>query len=424
MTRDASTLLVAAGVVLVVGYFGATWAGAATGPAWSQNTTTLVGVQGPTDHGQVVAIGPDGEAEWRVTHAASYHDVSRLDDGRVLASYAIGGQQSCGRYTAPCAETGFRLLTPEPANDTARAAGQWSYPVRTLPNSEVHDAERLPGGDYLVVGMDRERIMVIDADFRRVETLWNASEYYDAPADPTREDWLHMNDVDRLPDGRIMVSVRNANQIVILAENATGWHVDEVINADSDPTVIRGQHNPQWLGPGAVLVADSGNDRVVELHRNDSTGAWEPVWAVTSANGILFAWPRDADRLANGHTVITDSRNNRLVEVDETGATVGAQSVPALPYEADVGGTEPVGGPTLGGEDVPPGDGEHDLGLIGVVTVGLQHAYPLPYWIGEWHVLVTLVGFALMNAGIAMRAVPWLRRTKATVLTGPEGERT
>lgn len=190
--------------------------------------------------------------------------------------------------------------------------------------------------------MEHERIFTVEGG--EVTWEWNASSFYDAPPDPTTTDWLHINDVDVIDKGRYLVSVRNANQIVIVQR---GSGVVDVINEDTsdtndascrgsgqladydrdgevkcgDPTVLDHQHNPQWLGDGAVLVADSENDRVVELHRT-TNGGWRPEWTLEGAGGIAFNWPRDADRLPNGNTLITDTLNRRIVEVNESGEVV------------------------------------------------------------------------------------------------------
>ncbi|MFC7135595.1 aryl-sulfate sulfotransferase [Halobaculum litoreum] len=167
-------------------------------------------------------------------------------------------------------------------------AEEYGFPVRTETNSEIHDAEPLPGGGFAMTDMDHERILIVEDG--AVTWTWNASTLYDAPADPTRTDWLHINDIDRIGDGRFLVSVRNANQLVIVERTDDGGsEVVEIVNADEagssdasctgngqlrdtdgdgdvrcgDPSILDHQHNPQWLGDGAVLVADSDNDRVV-----------------------------------------------------------------------------------------------------------------------------------------------------------------
>jgi hypothetical protein len=78
-----------------------------------------------------------------------------------------------------------------------------------------------------------------------------------------------------------------------------------------------------------ILVADSENDRIVEYEYSDNT--WEPTWKL-SGN---FSWPRDADRLPNGNTLITDSLNHRVIEVTPLGKIVWEIRSPWGPYDAE-----------------------------------------------------------------------------------------
>ena len=70
---------------------------------------------------------------------------------------------------------------------------------------------------------------------------------------------------------------------------------------------------------------------------------WSRTWEYSAG----LNWPRDADRLPNGNTLITDSRDNEVVEVNSTGDVVWRRSVP-LPYEAERfgSGVESTGGPS------------------------------------------------------------------------------
>ncbi|MFC7082586.1 hypothetical protein [Halorussus caseinilyticus] len=319
------------GLLLVVGAFGGSWALApdASVGGLDSNETTLVGVQGPGPNGNVTALDGTGDVLWSVGDIISYQDVSALDNGSVLATFAAGGYWSCGPYDPPCKRTGVRIIDPGPAPEVI---WEWSYPVRTRKDSEVHDAEMLPSGNVLVADMEYESVFALNPKTGERVWTWNASDYYDAPADPTRSDWLHLNDADRIGEGRYLVSIRNENHLLVVER---GEGVVEVVNEDGDSDVLNRQHNPHWLGEGAVLVADSENHRVVELHENETTGRWEVAWSVSEAGGIPFDWPRDADRLPNGHTLVTDSRNNRVVEMRRNGSVVASYVVPSLPYEAD-----------------------------------------------------------------------------------------
>lgn len=363
------------------------------GATEAREGSVLVGIQGAeTAPGGIVSLDGDGRTVFETYDAVSYHSVERMENGHIVASFLDDGYQACGPYEPPCPRTGFRIFDPE----TGDLVREWTFPVRTTVDSEVHDTEPLPSGEMLVVDMDRERVLTV-APNGTVTWQWNASEFYTTgPENPTREDWLHMNDVDRVGEGRYLVSVRNANQLLVIER---GEGVVEVVNGDRDPDVMYHQHNPQLLNESRILVADSENDRIVELEKRD--GDWEVAWELREAGGQRFNWPRDADRLPNGHTVVTDSRNNRVLEVDESGAVVWIQPVPNLPYEADrLPYNEPRAGAPL---TSPPNEAETSP-VPGVAPLEsgmglLRHAVSIPFWMRWWHLLGYLVSGMLVVAG-------------------------
>ncbi|ELZ30358.1 hypothetical protein C475_01447 [Halosimplex carlsbadense 2-9-1] len=413
---------------------------------------TLVGNQGGwVTHGSVIAF--DGRSvAWRNTQADGYFEVSRLDDGRVLAAFANESSDDCGEIGAPCARTGYRIIEP----GSGEILSEYSFPVGSITNSEVHAADATGDGAIAYVDMDAERVVVVENGTEVWE--WRASELYEAPDEPASRDWLHINDVDTIGDGRFLVSVRNANQLLIVER---GEGVVEIINEDDgtsdenclksgrlydadgdgdvrcgDPGVIKEQHNPQWLGDGAVLVADSENDRVVELHRTDD-GDWEPVWAVDRAGGIALTWPRDADRLPNGNTLIADSRNRRVIEVNSRGEMVWNVSVgaaakhgPGIVYEADrlpygeYAGSYDGGSTGTDANGTVTDDGsatatktplprmtaanssagltapDDEIPLLSEAVAGLQGTFAwVPIWFGELHLAATALGLLFVLVG-------------------------
>lgn len=404
MRRLAGTLLVVAGVLLLVGSLAGS---AALAPdrsmAAPDERRTLVGIQGGGpglhEHGRVALFDGRGAVVWEIDAADSYFDVTMLADGRVLAAFMSDGYEACGEYEPPCSRTGFQLIDPTPS---PRVIHEYSFPVRTKQNSEVHDVESLGDGRFLLTDMEHERVLAVDRN-GSVAWQWNASRRYVSPEDPTRQDWLHINDVDDLGDGRLLVSVRNAHELLVV-ERGNG--VIDAVDGGGGDRFAR-QHNPQWLDDDAVLVADSKQDRVVELHR-DGAGRWSVAWSIDGAGGLPFDWPRDADRLPNGNTLVTDTVNQRVVEVNESGEVVWSISTQNRPYEADRLPTgETVGGPRYGsgsgtaGETAPSADIPGLTAAYGLVRAGL----PLPYWVSEWHLLAVLISFSLAGAGL------WLRST-------------
>jgi len=436
-------------VLVGLGLFVSTMAvGSVTAPDQTigSEERTLVGMQGGwVTHGSVFQFDGHDEA-WRVANADGYFEVTRLDDGRVAAAFSNESvTEDCAPYDSPCGRTGFRVIDPN-ASGGAAVVSEYSFATRRQHNREVHAVDGLGDGRFVFADMDRERVVIVENGTEVWE--WRASSFYEAPDDPTGRDWLHINDVDHIGDGRFLVSVRNANQVLVVERGAG---VVEVINADrddsddddctegaqladfdgdgdvrcGDPDVINHQHNPQWLGDGAVLVADSDNDRVVELHRNDSTGHWEPAWAVRRTGGLELQWPRDADRLPNGNTLIADTRGKRVVEVDPQGDAVWSAPTDRFPYEADrlphgeLDGpyegpsTESNATPTATAATLPQltaddpdslEDTGEEIPLLTLTVAAIQTFPQVPFWFREFHLGTTLVSTLLVVGG----GVDWL----------------
>jgi hypothetical protein len=71
----------------------------------------------------------------------------------------------------------------------------------------------------------------------------------------------------------------------------------------------------QMMSDGTMLIADTGNDRVLLVDSSDFL-IWNSAAAPMSDNSLLD-FPTYAELLPSGHVLITDSHNHRVVEVDE-----------------------------------------------------------------------------------------------------------
>lgn len=367
---------------------------------------TVISNQGlATKPGYVISVSPTKSVNWRYGTGGTYFDVDHLGGDEFLITKMWRNESTeCGQFTPPCHQSGAIHWSQSDG-----VTWKWTMPIRDEMNSEVHDTDLLPSGELAVVDMEHERVLFVSQE-GKVTWQWNASSMYDTPADPTKTDWLHINDIDRLDDGRYLISVRNANQLLILER---GEGVVEVINKDGDPDILNNQHNPQWLGNGTVLVADSHNDRIVELTRS-SNGEWEVTWTLYEAGGTHLSWPRDADRLSNGNTLITDTRNNRVVEVDESGSIVWEYTGLRQPYEADrLPGDEANASvaPSLSG-DSPLAIGQKSIALPLSTTVfaALSSVVALPMWASTTHVSISLVGVGILSLLGAIHTVQYAKR--------------
>jgi hypothetical protein len=207
-----------------------------------------------------------------------------------------------------------------------------------------------------------------------------------------------MNDVDRLENGNFLLSIRNFD-VLIEVDPET----DDVVRVIGDPGnhgIMYEQHDPNYLEEhDHVIVSDSENDRIVEY----DVATMEEVWRYegpSAEDGL--AWPRDADRLPNGNTLIVDSRNFRVLEVNETGAVVWRHEMTdrrGIVYDADrIGSDDDLGEEP---EAVPPGD-DLDSNEYGVVsghyaTVRSWLGFALPSWVGPPGLAAILV--AIVSIG-------------------------
>jgi hypothetical protein len=123
-----------------------------------------------------------------------------------------------------------------------------------------------------------------------------------------------------VPVQNTYLSQENGDDHVLITDQGNG-RIIEVRR--SDKTIVwqyDGLNNPnsaELLENGNILISDENNNQALEVtHTMPST----IVHTYTQAGGVPFSGVAFASRLPNGHTLITDSANSRIVETDETGA--------------------------------------------------------------------------------------------------------
>ncbi|MFC4550958.1 MULTISPECIES: arylsulfotransferase family protein [Halorussus] len=344
-------------------------------------------VAGHGMHGEsasLVAFNPNGTVRYHNDTFHGYFDVDPVKGTRTTVEYvaerAYEGSSCDGKCTLSVVErvnltTGELLRVYERVIPADRGAN-W------------HDVDRV-GEDRLLVGdIRKDEVYVVNTTTGLTEWEWEAqTEFPISGGGPYPADWAHLNDVERLPDGRYMVSLRNQDQVVFL-NRSTGMQSNWTLGADDDYSVLYEQHNPDYIpkseGGPAVVVADSLNHRLVEYQRVN--GSWERTW--TWADDEM-RWPRDADRLPNGNTLVADTNANRVLEVDRQGDVVWSVDFYS-PYEVERLGTgdESAGGPSAkqAGLESRGGDGASETTTVvaGVKPLKLLNglSYMLPVWMG------------------------------------------
>jgi hypothetical protein len=341
---------------------------------------------GPRAQAELVAFAPDGRIYYYENRHTRYWDVDPVAGTNATVEFVYADHHSkdeCGGETV-CTENGIErvnLTTGERKRVYSRVtAGKHS--------TRWHDADRIDDERLLVADIEKDRVFVVNTTTELIEWEWDAQAAFDVDSGgPYPEDWTHLNDVEYVTiDGRetVMVSMRNHDQVVFV-DVERGLRPEWTLGSDDDHGTLHEQHNPDYIPPErggpALLVADSENGRVVEYQRED--GDWVESW---SWSDDRTNWPRDADRLPSGHTLVTDSNGDRVLELDEGGDVIWSASI-GFPYEAERLGTgdestSSESARRLDLERASADDGDSLMGRVLPTSVVNAIAYVFPRWIG------------------------------------------
>lgn len=358
-------------------------------------------------NGAIYVVGPDGRLQYRNTTYHAYFDVDPVGETSVeYVAFEFVSAEECGteyhcfvRHVERVNLTTGEVVSvyTERHAETARGAddneGRW------------HDVDRVGPDRLLIADIETDTVRVLNTTSQTVEWEWRAAGAFSVTSGGDyMTDWTHVNDVERLPDGRVMASLRNHDQVVFV-DPETGLQENWTLGADDQHSILYEQHNPDYIpesrGGPAVIVADSENDRIVEYQRQG--GEWVESWVWRDE---ALYWPRDADRLPNGHTLITDTRSDRIVEVNESGGIVWQLTV-ERPYEAERlnTGDESAGGESAARLGLSSRDAGESRGPTGVQAVVLGVvpdvirdvvAFLAPPWMEFVHIGVAVFAVATL----------------------------
>jgi hypothetical protein len=119
-----------------------------------------------------------------------------------------------------------------------------------------------------------------------------------------------------MPGFQVMITDQ-ANQRVIAVnmKHEIVWQYGETGVAGNGPGQLNNPNSAEVLADGHVLIADESNNRVIEITPGGKITQTFTIGG--TLNGAAFA-----SRLPNGDTLITDAGNNRAAEVDGNDALV------------------------------------------------------------------------------------------------------
>ena len=123
-----------------------------------------------------------------------------------------------------------------------------------------------------------------------------------------------------LPYGHILITDQGNHRVieVSMITKRIVWQHGTTGVSGTRSNYLDSPSSAQWLDSGNILIADQGNNRVIEVNRRHRI-VWR--YGARESSKVLNG-PAYACRLPNNHTLITDSGNNRIFEVDRRGRTV------------------------------------------------------------------------------------------------------
>ncbi|SFL45471.1 Arylsulfotransferase (ASST) [Halogranum rubrum] len=307
-------------------------------------TTSERRTDGERDNALIAYTKTGDVAYYNDSHRV-YNDVDPVEGTHSTVLYVASNRlerNECSATTA-C----WQNIVEEVNLTTGETTRHYTF-ITALGRGQWHDVDRVGNSRFLIADIALDRAFVVNTTSGITEWEWHAqNEFPLSGGGLFPGDWTHVNDVERLKDGRVMVSLRNQDQVVFIHPQH-GLQENWTLGSEDDYDILYEQHNPDYIpaarGGPAVLVADSENNRVVEYCRTNS-GTWKQSWSWEDEH---LMWPRDVDRLPNGHTLITDSNGGRIVEVNKSGEIVWQVKLKGA-YDAERLGT---GDESTGGHSV------------------------------------------------------------------------
>jgi hypothetical protein len=377
---------------------------------------------GATEKSKIVVYDTDGEVAYLNATYDRYFDVDPVEGEPNAVTYTAAEHV----YGKPCGvnDQCSRNVIEKLNLTTGETEVLFQRYRPSVFEARWHDADRVSDDQWVIADIAFDRVMIVNTTTGETEWGWNAQEHFEfSTGKAYPEDWTHINDVEVVRDGQIMVSVRNQDRVVFL-ERGHGVVEALTLGEEDNYDILNEQHNPDYIpesqGGPAIVVGDSHNNRVVEYQRVN--GTWEQSWMWTDAR---MAWPRDADRLPGGSTLVTDSNGNRLMELARNGSILWSVSIDT-PYEAEMLGTgdESTNGTAAaeldlesnhGGSSSQTGDGGGGGSILLEILITIRRLLPsivvnavlyvLPTWVGvgELIAIATFGATLLAWAGVEYR---------------------
>ncbi|GEM_PF-359786 len=190
----------------------------------------------------------------------------------------------------------------------------------------VHSAYPTTRGNILITDTNNNRVIEVN---RQCKIVFNTDDLGPGHgflgrgrlSDGSRLEYP--NNALEIPNGHYLITSRMNNTVFEIDRHGhVYWKCSRFINLDGKPDHLLGEHNAQRLANGDTIISDSDNARVVIVNRNCTRELWQYPAINNTRNatgGEKILWPRDAMQMTNGDILVDDSLHNRCLEVSRKG---------------------------------------------------------------------------------------------------------
>jgi len=272
---------------------------------------------------RVIEVDPAGKIVWQFglgpadfspASIIGTNDAQRVGDLTLMAGTGTpGGQPEAPNCTNPGGCPDNRVILVNKAGKIRWQYGQFG-PGGSGPNQLNVPVQNtwLPGGHVLITDQANERIIEVNL---AKQIVWQYGTTGVSGNGPNQLN--NPNCAELLENGHILICDENNNRAIeVTRAGQIVWQY-----GSGDPNInepVSGVAFASRLENGNTLITDSNHSRIVEID-DDQNIVWE--YFTCTGQGCNLArgtgpLPTRAVRLKNGHTLISDQYNHRVIEVN------------------------------------------------------------------------------------------------------------
>ena len=265
-------------------------------------------------HGTIVWQFGLGPADFSPASIVGTNDAQRVGELTLMAGTGTpGGQPEAPDCTNPSGCPDNRVLLVDRHGNILWQYGQFGVTGSGPDQLNVPVQNTwLPNAHILITDQANERIIEVDLD---KNIVWQYGTTGVSGNGPNQLN--NPNCAELLENGHILICDENNNRALeVTRAGQIVWQYGSGDPNINDP--VSGVAFASRLENGHTLITDSNHARIVEIDRNKNV-----VWEYFTCTGADCNLPRGtgplptrAVRLRNGHTLISDQYNHRVIEVN------------------------------------------------------------------------------------------------------------